>query len=95
MRWLEAHRHLVIAKIGTANAYILDPADVWKNYERYKGYCAFHANTLASKSKNRLLKARLTHMLEGQGELFPNEEETRRSGPGGPAAGGGGAGKGK
>ena len=71
---LEDRRHLVIAKIGTANAYILDPADVWKNYERYKGYCGFHANALASKSQNKLLKARLTHMLEGQGDLFSEEE---------------------
>ena len=39
VHWLEDRRHLVIAKIGTANAYILDPNDVWKNYERYKGYC--------------------------------------------------------
>ena len=58
MRWLEDRRHLVIIKIGTANAYILDPHDIWKNYERYKGYCAFHANTLASKSSNKLLKTR-------------------------------------
>jgi hypothetical protein len=89
MHWLEDRRHLVIAKVGTANAYILNPADVWKNYERYKGYCAFHANTLASKSSNRLLKARLTHMLEGQGDLFAGEDDAngRDSGPKGPGKG--------
>lgn len=75
LKWLEEGRYLVIAKVGTANAYILDPKDIWKNYDRYKGYCAFHANTLASKSHNRLLKTRLTHMIEGQGDLFEGEGE--------------------
>jgi hypothetical protein len=72
-KWLEERRHIVIVKIGTANAYVLDPADLWKNYDQYKGYCAFHAKTLASKAQNKLLKQRLSHMMTGQKDLF---EET-------------------
>jgi hypothetical protein len=74
-KWLEDNRHLVIIKVGTANAYVLNPQDIWKNYERYKGYCAFHASTLASKKHNKLLKQRLTHMMEGQGDLFAESEK--------------------
>ena len=51
-------------KIGTANAYVLDPTDLWKNHDRYKGYCAFNAKTLASKAQNAMLKQRLSHMME-------------------------------
>lgn len=71
-KWLEKHNHLVIMKIGTANAYHLDHHDLWKNYERYKGYCGFHANTLVSKKQNKTLKRRLTHM-QGQQDLFDAE----------------------
>jgi hypothetical protein len=33
--------------VNERTVYILDPNDVWKNYERYKGYCAFHGGFLA------------------------------------------------
>lgn len=74
-KWLEDNRHIVIIKVGTANAYVLSPKDIWKNYDRYKGYCAFHAKTLASKAQNKTLKHRLTHMFEGQGDLFDEKED--------------------
>lgn len=69
-KWLEENGHICIAKIGTANAYVLDPRDIWKNYDQYKGYCAFTSRTLASKAQNKMLKQRMTHMLEGQKDLF-------------------------
>lgn len=70
VRRLEEGGHLVVAKVGTANAYILNPAEIWKTYEDRKQFCSFGARTLASKAQNTTLKKRLTHMMEGQGELF-------------------------
>ena len=71
-KWLEDNGHLVIMKIGTANAYHLNPYDLWKNYDKYKGYCGFHAHTLVSKKQNKNLKRRLTH-IQGQRDLFDAE----------------------
>jgi hypothetical protein len=67
---------LVIARVGTANAYILNPDEVWKTYEEHKHFCAFTARTLASTKANRTLKRRLTHLIDGQRsqpELFEEE----------------------
>jgi hypothetical protein len=75
VRHLEEGNHLVVAKVGTANAYILNPAEVWKTYEEHKRFCAFGARTLASKAQNTTLKKRLTHMLEGQRDLFDAEDD--------------------
>jgi hypothetical protein len=69
-KWLEEQGYLTIVKIGTANAYVLDPLDIWKNYDRYKNFCAFNTRTLASKAQNKMLKSRLTHMRENQRDLF-------------------------
>lgn len=74
-KWLEQQRRLVIVKVGTANAYVLDPTDLWKTYEDHKRFCSFGARTLASKAQNKTLKKRLTHMLEGQPDLFDAETE--------------------
>lgn len=68
-KFLEERGHLVILKVGTANAYILDAKDIWKNYDQYKGMAAFDARTLASKKHNKDLKRRLTHFM-GQGDLL-------------------------
>lgn len=62
-KFLEQRKHLVIVKVGTANAYVLDPRDVWKNYDKYRGMCQFGANVLASKAQNKTLKRRMTHFL--------------------------------
>jgi hypothetical protein len=73
-KWLDDKNYLAIVKVGTANAYVLDPMDIWKNYDQYKGYCAFSSRTLASKAQNKMLKQRLTHMMEAdQGHLFKHD----------------------
>jgi hypothetical protein len=71
-KWLEANRYLVIAKIATANAYILRPDDVWKTVEEHKQYWSFGAAALVSKEQNKTLKRRITLMMQGkaQGDLF-------------------------
>ena len=71
-KFLEDNNHLVIVKVGTANAYILDPTDMFKNYDQYKHMVGFNARTLASKTQNKNLKARLTHFM-GQPDLFDKE----------------------
>ena len=43
VKWLEERQHIVVVKVGTANAYVLDPTDLWKNLDQYKGYCASRA----------------------------------------------------
>lgn len=73
-KWLHDRKHLTIIKVGTANAYILDHTDIWKNYDDYKRYCVFNSRTLASKSQNKLLKTRLSHMVEGQKDFFQEEK---------------------
>lgn len=70
VRHLEEGDHIVVAKIGTANAYILNPEEVWKTYEEHKRFCGFSARALASKTENGNLKKRLTHIVERQPELF-------------------------
>jgi hypothetical protein len=74
--YLEQHGALVIAKVGTANAYILNPDETWKTYEEHKSFCAFNARTLASKKQNHNLRRRLTHLIEAQErepELFERD----------------------
>ena len=79
--FLQKGRHLVIAKVGTANAYILNPQEVWKTYEEHKHFCAFSAHTLVSKAQNKTLKRRLTHMMgtgdSEQQDFFDDEEATQ------------------
>lgn len=71
-KFLEQRKHLVIIKVGTANAYVLDPADIWKNYDRFKGMAGFSSKVLASKAQNKTLKRRITLMM-GQGDLLDGE----------------------
>jgi hypothetical protein len=73
-KYLEENGALVIAKMGTANVYILNDSEIWKTYEDHKRFCGFRANTLLSHKQNPNLKKRLTHML-GQPDLF-NEDGT-------------------
>lgn len=70
---LEREGALVIAKIGTANAYILNDSEVWKTYEEHKRFCGFRARTLVSFAQNPGLKRRLTHVIGGQPELFVDD----------------------
>lgn len=60
---LEAGGHVVVFKIGTANAYVLNPAEVWKTVEEHKTFCAFNARTLVGKKSNPDFKKRFTHKL--------------------------------
>lgn len=77
-KWLEENRHLVIAKIATANAYILKPDDIWKTSEENKKFWSFGAAALISKTQNKTLKRRMTFMIDGkdaaQPELFDAED---------------------
>jgi hypothetical protein len=61
-KYLEEHGALVIAKLGTANVYILNDGEIWKTYEDHKRFCGFRAKTLVSEKANPGLKRRLTHM---------------------------------
>ena len=72
-KWLQDRGHMTIIKVGTANAYVLDARDIWKNYDQYKRYCSFGATTLISKKANKALKTRLTMMMEGQRDFFDPE----------------------
>lgn len=62
-RDLEAAGHVVIAKVGTANVYILNPAELWKTADDHKDSCGFRTRTLVSKRHNPDIKRRLTHMM--------------------------------
>lgn len=59
-----------VAKIGTANAYILNPDETWKTSEEFKNYHRISAQALIGKSENRKVeeysprfKKRMTHMV--------------------------------
>jgi hypothetical protein len=65
-KWLAENHYLVVAKIATANAYILRPDDIWKTGEEYKDFWSFGAAALVSKDHNKTLKRRMTMMLRGQ-----------------------------
>jgi hypothetical protein len=62
VRLLEDRHHIAVAKIGTANAYILNPQEVWKTYEDHKRFCGFGARALVSLTDNGNFKKRLTHL---------------------------------
>lgn len=52
---------LAVAKIGTTNAYILNPAEVFKSAEDHKRFCGFSARAIVGFAENEGLRARLTH----------------------------------
>ena len=64
VRYLEDEKHVVVAKMGTANVYIMNPHEVWKTYEQNKIFCEFSAKALINKTANGNLKRRLTHLLQ-------------------------------
>jgi hypothetical protein len=78
VRLLEERSHLVVAKMGTANAYILNPQEIWKTYEGHKRFCEFSASALVSKTENGHLKKRLTHLIEKQDSLELDQPTSRR-----------------
>jgi hypothetical protein len=75
-KYLEDNGALAIAKMGTANVYILNDTEVWKTHEDHKRFCAFRTRTLLSHKQNTNLKRRLTHMVGKQPELFEEAEGT-------------------
>lgn len=60
---LEEAGALVVAKLGTANCYILNPSEVWKSAEDHKRFCGFSTRTIVGFEENAGLRARLTHFL--------------------------------
>lgn len=73
---LEAGGAIVIAKIGNANAYILNDGEVWKTYEDHHRFCGFTARTLVGFRENPGFRARVQHMLPER-ELFSDDEGVR------------------
>lgn len=66
---LEEAGVIVIAKMGSANVYILNPDEVLRTVDQHRSYIKARANVLVGKKDNAGLKTRLTH-LQGQGDLF-------------------------
>lgn len=69
-KYLEDNGAIVIAKMGTANVYIMNDAEIWKTHEDHKRFCGFRTKTLLSNKQNPNLKRRITHMVEKQPALF-------------------------
>ena len=70
VRFLEKIDAMKIAKIGTANAYTLNPDETWKTSEEFKNYHRISAQALIGKSENGCpitdgprFKKRMTHMV--------------------------------
>lgn len=75
---LEKLGAIVVLKVGTANVYCLNPAEVWKSFANSKPYAAFTTKTLVGKSENPYVKRRLATLLNGkqpeQGDLFSDAD---------------------
>lgn len=63
---LENQGAIVILKMGNANVYCLNDAEVWKSFDNAKPYAAFKTRTLVGKSENPYVKRRLTTLLNGR-----------------------------
>ena len=66
---LEKLGAIVVLKVGTANVYCLNPAEVWKSFANSKPYAAFTTKTLVGKSEN-LLNGKMPE----QGDLFSDAD---------------------
>ena len=75
---LEKLGAIVVLKVGTANVYCLNPAEVWKSFANSKPYAAFTTKTLVGKTENPYVKRRLATLLNGkmpeQGDLFSDAD---------------------
>lgn len=74
VRRLEEGEHVVVLKLGSACAYVLNPEEVWKTARGFKKYCAFRTQALVDFSSNPTLKRRLTHVYQGRLAL-PEDED--------------------
>lgn len=63
---LEKMGAIVILKMGNANVYCLNDAEVWKSFDNAKPYAAFRTRTLVGKSENPYVKRRLATLLSGK-----------------------------
>ena len=68
-------KSIIVLKMGTANVYCMDPAEVWKSYNNAKPYAAFNTRTLVSKSENPFVRRRLAVLLDGK---EPEEKKPAR-----------------
>lgn len=66
VKTLEKLKAVIVLKIGTANVYCLNPAEVWKSFDTAKPYAAFRTKTLVGKKENPFVKKRLTTILNGK-----------------------------
>lgn len=85
VRTLEENGAIVVLKIGTANVYCLNPAEVWKSFDNAKPYAAFKTHTLVGKAENPFVKRRLATLLGGkepeQKDLFKEPEDAFATAP--------------
>jgi hypothetical protein len=80
VRWLEDNNHLTVVKIGTANCYVINPEEVLHNLDKYKGYVTMSSKALAK--KDATLRKRLTYLVQGQKDLFDEDDEDAEAGNG-------------
>lgn len=73
VRRLESDGHVVVLKLGSACAYVLNPDEVWKTARGHKKYCAFRTQALVDFSTNPTLKRRLTHLYQGRLSLAEDD----------------------
>ena len=86
VKTLEELGAIVVLKVGTANVYCLNPAEVWKSFDNAKSYAAFRTHTLVGKTENPFVKRRLATLLGGkapdQKGLFDDAVEQLDTGAG-------------
>ena len=70
VKFLQKIGAMKVAKIGTANAYILNPDETWMTSEEFKNFHRISAQALIGRSENRKadgcserFKKRMTHMV--------------------------------
>ena len=55
LKYLEEHNFINVAKVGTANAYIINPEVAFQNAHNKKKYVGFNGTILLSKKENNTL----------------------------------------
>ncbi|EOO71536.1 hypothetical protein IIC_04396 [Bacillus cereus VD021] len=55
IKYLEEHNFINVAKVGTANAYIINPEVAFQNAHNKKKYIGFNGTILLSKKENNTL----------------------------------------
>jgi DNA-binding MarR family transcriptional regulator len=66
VKTLEEMKSLIVLKLGTANVYCLNPAEVWKSFDNAKPYAAFNTKALVGKTENPFVKKRLAVLMDGK-----------------------------